>query len=198
MLDKSPCLECEYKNNDKRQEPCAFCDKPAEYSLSLGNNTSSLPMKVKTIIRSQTMPAAANTPEVNNQRCVCCHVVKDIHKFAPHYKTGLPKKRCIECEDKYDLPHKKSLPKPPEKSVKAIQSVTPVKPSSALERQVGGNHYKDCVIQPYEFFIKNNIPHHKAAIIRRILRYDHPTGKGREDLEKIRHELDLIIEIQGW
>lgn len=70
--------------------------------------------------------------------------------------------------------------------------------TSALDKQVGGNHYKSYVIQPYEFFIKNKIPHHKAAIIRRILRYDHPTGKGLEDLEKIRHELDLIIELEGW
>jgi hypothetical protein len=66
---------------------------------------------------------------------------------------------------------------------------------SALDKQVGGSHYKSYKIQPYEFFIKNQIPHHKAAIIRRILRYDHPTGKGIEDLEKIKHEVDLIIEL---
>ena len=69
---------------------------------------------------------------------------------------------------------------------------------SALSRQVGGSHYKDYVIQPYEFFVKNKIPHHKAAIIRRILRYDHPTGRGSEDLDKIVHEVELIKEIEGW
>ena len=67
-----------------------------------------------------------------------------------------------------------------------------------LHKQVGGSHYKNYVVPPYLFFLKNQIPHHKAAIIRRILRYDHPTGKGLQDLEKIRHELDLIIEIEGW
>lgn len=67
---------------------------------------------------------------------------------------------------------------------------------SAFKTQVGGNHYKQYKIQPYEFFFKNNIPHHKAAIIRRILRYDHPTGKGLEDLQKIKHEIDLIIELE--
>ena len=67
---------------------------------------------------------------------------------------------------------------------------------SAFETQVGGNHYKQYAIQPYEFFFRNNIPHHKAAIIRRILRYDHPTGKGIEDLNKIAHELELIKELQ--
>jgi len=73
-----------------------------------------------------------------------------------------------------------------------------LKMSSALDRQVGGNYYKQYAIQPYEFFLKNNIPHHKAAIIRRILRYDQPMGKGREDLDKITHEIELIIEIEGW
>jgi len=68
---------------------------------------------------------------------------------------------------------------------------------SAFDKQVGGSHYKEYVIQPYEFFFVNKIPHHKAAIIRRILRYDHPTGKGQEDLEKIAHEVELIRELEA-
>lgn len=66
-----------------------------------------------------------------------------------------------------------------------------------FSKQVGGNHYKQYVIQPYEFFYKNNIPHHKAAIIRRILRFDHPTGKGMTDLDKIIHEVELIKKLWG-
>ncbi len=69
---------------------------------------------------------------------------------------------------------------------------------SALDKQVGGSHYKQYAIQPYEFFVRNKIEHKKAAIIRRILRYDHPTGKGLLDLQKIQHEIELIIELQGW
>lgn len=68
----------------------------------------------------------------------------------------------------------------------------------ASERQVGGSHYKGYKIQPWEFFQINNIPFHKADIIKRILRYDSPTGKGKEDLDKIRHELDLIEEFSTW
>jgi hypothetical protein len=74
----------------------------------------------------------------------------------------------------------------------------PMEPESALDKQVGGSHYKDYVIQPREFEIKNQIPTHKGSIFERILRYDHPTGKGLEDLLKIKHEVDLIIEIEGW
>jgi len=69
---------------------------------------------------------------------------------------------------------------------------------NALDRQVGGSHYKQYKIQPYEFFIVNKIPHHKAAIIRRILRYDHPTGGGVKDLNKIMHEVEMIKELEGW
>ena len=68
-------------------------------------------------------------------------------------------------------------------------------PYDPFSKQVGGNHYKQYIIQPYEFFYKNNIPHHKAAIIRRILRFDHPTGKGMTDLDKIIHEVELIKKL---
>jgi hypothetical protein len=68
----------------------------------------------------------------------------------------------------------------------------------AFDRQVGGDHYKEYEIEPFEFFFRNKIPHHKATIIRRILRYDHPTGGGLEDLEKIKHEVDLIIELEEY
>ncbi len=67
---------------------------------------------------------------------------------------------------------------------------------SAFDTQVGGSHYKCWQPEPFEFFHTNNIPHHKATIIRRILRYDQPTGKGYEDLEKIKHEIDLIKELE--
>ena len=68
----------------------------------------------------------------------------------------------------------------------------------AFKDQVGGDHYKEYPMQPYEFFFRNKIPHHKAAVIRRILRYDHPTGNGLIDLLKIKHEIDLIIELEGY
>ena len=66
---------------------------------------------------------------------------------------------------------------------------------SALDKQIGGNHYKEYKIQPFEFFHVNKIPFPQADIIKRILRFDKPTGKGREDLRKIRHELDMLEEL---
>jgi hypothetical protein len=73
-----------------------------------------------------------------------------------------------------------------------------MKKQSAFDSQVGGNYYKQYEIQPYEFFFKNKITHEKAAIIRRILRYDQPDGKGLEDLEKIQHECDLLKELNDY
>jgi len=85
----------------------------------------------------------------------------------------------------------------PEGWNKTVKSCTKAK-ISPLDKQVGGTHYKQYQIQPFEFFIRNQIPFHKADIIKRILRYDHPTGKGMEDLKKIKHEIDLIIQLENW
>lgn len=69
---------------------------------------------------------------------------------------------------------------------------------TAFDKQVGGAYYKKYKIQPYEFFFVNKITHEKAAIIRRILRFDAPDGKGVEDLNKIQHEVELIKELMGY
>ena len=66
--------------------------------------------------------------------------------------------------------------------------------SSALDRQVGGDHYKGFAIQPVEFIQKNRLGFLEGCIVKRVCRYDRPTGKGLEDLEKVLHELDLLEE----
>lgn len=68
----------------------------------------------------------------------------------------------------------------------------------ALGQMVGGSHYLSFKIQPFEFFHANQLPFHKSDIIKRIMRYDLPTGKGLQDLEKIKHEIDMIIELEGY
>jgi len=67
--------------------------------------------------------------------------------------------------------------------------------TNPLKEQIGGSHYKNFAIQPYEFYYKNKLPFHKADIIKRIMRYDLPGGKGTEDLKKIKHEVNLILEL---
>lgn len=70
--------------------------------------------------------------------------------------------------------------------------------NSALETQVGGDHYKRLTIQPIEFIQENNFGFLQGCIIKRIARYNLPGGKGLQDLQKIKHEIDLLIEFEGW
>jgi hypothetical protein len=65
------------------------------------------------------------------------------------------------------------------------------KPTS---NQIGGNHYKDCKIQPTEFIYANNIPFIEGNIIKYIVR--HRSKNGIEDLKKARHYIDLLIEFE--
>lgn len=66
---------------------------------------------------------------------------------------------------------------------------------SALETQVGGNHYKDLKIQPIEFIHANNIPFCEANAIKYLCRWRQKNGK--QDLLKARHYIDLLIELEN-
>jgi len=67
---------------------------------------------------------------------------------------------------------------------------------SAFDIQVGGSHYKDFAIQPTEFIHKNNLSFLQGCIIKRICRYKNKNGL--EDLKKIKHEVDMLIELEGY
>ena len=58
-------------------------------------------------------------------------------------------------------------------------------------RQVGGSHYKDFHIQPYEFISKNDLSFFQGNVIKYVCRYK--TKNGIQDLEKIKHYCDLEI-----
>lgn len=60
------------------------------------------------------------------------------------------------------------------------------------DTQVGGTHYKDMVIQPSEFIIKNNLDWHQGNVIKYVCR--HKEKGGRDDLLKAIHYLQLYIE----
>lgn len=66
---------------------------------------------------------------------------------------------------------------------------------SALSHQVGGDHYKNFAIQPVEFIMRNDLSFLAGSIIKRLCRFDKPGGKGLQDLEKAKHEIDLIIAL---
>jgi len=62
---------------------------------------------------------------------------------------------------------------------------------TALDTQIGGDHYKKFPIQPVEFITVNRLGFLEGCIIKRLCRRAH------NDLQKIKHEVDLLIEIEG-
>lgn len=66
---------------------------------------------------------------------------------------------------------------------------------SALDRQVGGSHYVNCEIQPIEFIHANHLGFLEGSIVKRICRWR--VKDGIRDLEKIKHEVDLLIQLEA-
>ena len=65
----------------------------------------------------------------------------------------------------------------------------------ALNKQVGGGHYKGFKIQPVEFCYVNNIPYLEATAIKYLCRWRDKGGI--QDLEKAKHFIELLIELEG-
>ena len=63
---------------------------------------------------------------------------------------------------------------------------------SVYNKQIGGNHYKKMKIQPSKFVIENKLLYPEGTVIKYILR--HQDKGGKEDLEKAKHFIDMIIE----
>lgn len=73
-------------------------------------------------------------------------------------------------------------------------AVNSEKVETALDTQIGGEHYKRYVIQPVEFITKNKLGFLEGCVIKRICRYENKNGL--EDLKKAKHEIDLLIELK--
>jgi len=62
----------------------------------------------------------------------------------------------------------------------------------ASDKQVGGTHYKDMLVQPAEFINKNKLLFAEGNAIKYICRHK---AKGElKDIEKAIHYLEMIIE----
>ena len=75
-----------------------------------------------------------------------------------------------------------------------------IPPSSALAIQVAGNHYRNRIIQPVEYCEANRLGACESAVVKYITRWRDKGGL--EDLNKIKHYVDLLIETEqkyhGW
>jgi len=64
--------------------------------------------------------------------------------------------------------------------------------TSAMQIQVGGDHYKLLKIQPLEYALENDLGICEHAVIKYVSRWRDKGGI--EDLRKARHYIDLMIE----
>lgn len=72
--------------------------------------------------------------------------------------------------------------------------VDPTPTHNPLDVQVAGDHYKTLKIQPIEFIHANNIPFAEGCAIKYLTRWR--SKGGIKDLEKARHFIDLLIELE--
>lgn len=64
-----------------------------------------------------------------------------------------------------------------------------------LSVQIGGGHYKTMAIQPVEYITKNNLGYCEANVVKYISRWRDKGGK--KDLEKAKHYIDLLIQLEN-
>lgn len=69
------------------------------------------------------------------------------------------------------------------------------KAQSSFSTQVGGDHYKHLKIQPSEFIEANKLSFLEGCIVKRASRWRFKDGI--RDLEKIKHEVDLLIDLRN-
>ena len=63
--------------------------------------------------------------------------------------------------------------------------------TTPLNKQEGGDHYKNMKIQPVEFIMKNNVPYVEGNVIKYVMRFRDKNGL--EDLLKARQYLNMLI-----
>lgn len=69
--------------------------------------------------------------------------------------------------------------------------------ASPLDVQIAGSHYKGRAIQPVEYISANNLNFLEGCIVKRITRWrNKPANERFDDLHKIKHEIDLLIEME--
>ena len=66
---------------------------------------------------------------------------------------------------------------------------------SALEKQINGDHYKSLTIQPIEYIHANSISFLEGNVIKYVTRWRNKNGIA--DLEKAKHYIELLIELES-
>jgi hypothetical protein len=67
--------------------------------------------------------------------------------------------------------------------------------TSALNKQVGGSHYRDKGIQPIIYIHANDLGFCEGNVVKYVTRWRDKNGVA--DLRKAIHYLELLIELEG-
>jgi hypothetical protein len=65
---------------------------------------------------------------------------------------------------------------------------------SANDKQEGGDHYKSKAVQPWDYIVSNGLGYLEGNIVKYVSRWKDKGGL--QDLEKARHYLDKLIEVE--
>ena len=115
-----------------------------------------------------------------------------VHSLAKKYKIGagyaykLAKKQRGQDIEKLLGPRPKHLPMVP-------TEVVTVGLNTANKVQVGGEHYKKSIIQPWDYIVSNRLGYLEGNIVKYVSRWKDKGG--RQDLEKAKHYLDKLLEV---
>jgi hypothetical protein len=63
----------------------------------------------------------------------------------------------------------------------------------ADDTQVGGSHYKDKAIQPWDYIIANDLGYLEGNVVKYVSRWKNKNGI--EDLKKAQHYLAKLLEV---
>lgn len=97
-------------------------------------------------------------------------------------------------------PKPRHAPAPTDEQIRAdnaafMDAIVNHRKSSALDTQVGGDHYKKLKIQPMEYSMANGLDACQHSVVRYVTRFRDKGGI--QDLEKAKHCIDLLIEFEG-
>lgn len=135
-----------------------------------------------------------------NSRCTMCKAERPVEAPPPafkgwaHWCTGLGPTAPRLTLYGPDCPHCDVLREAPALAP-AVTDVPPAVARSALDVQVGGDHYKTMAIQPVAYIHANGLGFAEGCVVKYVSRWRAKGGVA--DLKKARHCIDLLIELES-
>jgi hypothetical protein len=131
-----------------------------------------------------------------DKNCDNCFYEAAPYHMEPCFKCGAGGSNWVAVDFLKNVPDEASIEGEEVMSQMAEQLLQskPQKPESALDKQVSGGHYKALKIQPIEFLHANNIPFAEGCAIKYLCRWRDKGGI--KDLEKAKHFIELLIELE--